>query len=88
MTRIIGQRFGHLAHICLNRPEQQNQFTMEMLSEIGRLRAQAEDDPDIRCVLLTGAGADFCAGGDVADIVRSGRKARTRLVRRRSIPWA
>ena len=40
---------------------------MEMLSCIGHLCAQAKDDPDIRCIVMTGNGADFCAGGEVAD---------------------
>jgi enoyl-CoA hydratase len=63
------ERIGHLLRIRLARPEAQNRFTMAMLGQLGDLFAQAETDPEIRCVLLSGDGDDFCAGGDVADVI-------------------
>jgi enoyl-CoA hydratase len=66
---VTAERLGHLLHIEFNRPEKQNRFTMEMLARFGQLLREADDNPDIRAILLTGADTDFCAGGDVADIV-------------------
>ena len=54
-----------IATLTMNRPEARNAFTPEMQQRLqDRLRALALDS-EIRCVVLTGAGGAFCAGGDV-----------------------
>ena len=56
---------GGVAVLTMNRPERLNALTREMLSGLrARLETLAED-PDIGCVVLTGAGKAFCSGGDV-----------------------
>ncbi|GAA4978656.1 crotonase/enoyl-CoA hydratase family protein [Yinghuangia aomiensis] len=56
---------GHIATLCLNRPERRNAFTLDMLAPwVGHLH-RAEADPDIRVVVLTGAGDSFCSGVDL-----------------------
>jgi len=55
----------HVAHITLNRPEAANGINLEMASEIRHAARRCATDPEIRAVLLSGAGKMFCAGGDL-----------------------
>jgi 2-(1,2-epoxy-1,2-dihydrophenyl)acetyl-CoA isomerase len=55
------------AKLTLNRPERLNSFTVEMHGEVAEALARVEQDPDIRALLITGAGRGFCAGQDLAD---------------------
>jgi 2-(1,2-epoxy-1,2-dihydrophenyl)acetyl-CoA isomerase len=54
-----------LATITLNRPERLNALTRGMLSGLLEILTGYASDPDIGCVVLTGAGKAFCSGGDV-----------------------
>ncbi|MCH8506308.1 MAG: enoyl-CoA hydratase/isomerase family protein, partial [Ectothiorhodospiraceae bacterium] len=51
--------------LTLNRPERRNAMTPEMVTALRDATAAAADDPEVRAVLLTGAGGHFCVGGDV-----------------------
>lgn len=51
--------------ITLNRPKARNALSEGMLLALGRQLAFAELDPKVKCIVLTGAGQGFCAGGDV-----------------------
>jgi len=53
--------------ITLNRPEKLNAFNPEVHRLLADALAQAESDPAVRCVLLTGAGRGFCAGQDLTE---------------------
>lgn len=53
------------AWITLNRPEKRNALTEVMLSEINNALWSADDDTRVHCVILRGAGQDFCAGYDL-----------------------
>lgn len=55
----------HVAHLTLNRPEAANGINLEMASEIRHAARRCATDPEIRAVLLSGAGKMFCAGGDL-----------------------
>jgi enoyl-CoA hydratase/carnithine racemase len=58
-----------VATITLDRPERKNALTFESYAELrDTFRALAERT-EVRAVVLTGAGADFCSGGDVHDII-------------------
>jgi len=54
-----------VAVITMHRPERRNAFSHAMVSALGAVLAQAETDESVGCVVLTGAGGAFCAGGDV-----------------------
>jgi 2-(1,2-epoxy-1,2-dihydrophenyl)acetyl-CoA isomerase len=54
-----------VAVITMNRPERRNAMTDDMLSGLALALADVEVANDVRCVVLTGAGGAFCAGGDV-----------------------
>src|ERR1700744_2016515 len=51
--------------ITLNRPQARNAMSEGMNRALGEQLAAAEVNPEVRCVVLTGAGPGFCAGGDV-----------------------
>ena len=72
--------------ILLNRPHRKNAFTLEMIDEWARILVGARTDPDVRVIVLTGAGDAFCSGVDLA-ARRTGR-ARARWSARRSSPTA
>jgi len=52
--------------ITLDRPERMNAFTVEMLGELLAAFDRVDDDPEVRAVVVTGAGRAFCAGADLA----------------------
>jgi 2-(1,2-epoxy-1,2-dihydrophenyl)acetyl-CoA isomerase len=51
--------------ITLNRPERRNALHFEMYAAIPRLLERFADDPEVGCIMITGAGAAFSSGGDV-----------------------
>lgn len=51
--------------LTLNRPERLNAITAALITELQQALNRADDDPDVRVVVLTGAGRAFCAGGDL-----------------------
>ena len=54
-----------VAVLTLNRPERLNALTRDMLSGLRAHLAELAENPDVGCVVLTGAGRAFCSGGDV-----------------------
>jgi 2-(1,2-epoxy-1,2-dihydrophenyl)acetyl-CoA isomerase len=61
-----------VAVITLNRPEARNAMSGEMNAALQKTLADAELNNDIKCIVLTGAGKGFCAGGDVKGMASSG----------------
>ena len=55
-----------VATVTLNRPEKLNAYTRTMGHELRQAMTQATDDPEVRAVILTGAGRGFCAGADMS----------------------
>src|SRR5881394_1643526 len=58
-----------IATITLNRPERLNAITFEVYHELTDFFARLADEPEVRVVIITGAGRAFCSGGDVRDII-------------------
>jgi enoyl-CoA hydratase/carnithine racemase len=56
---------GHVRWITLNRPEAMNAITGSMLAALNESFKAADDNPEVRVVVLTGAGRGFCAGLDL-----------------------
>jgi len=54
-----------VATLTLNRPDKHNSLSARMIDELTRAAAQLGTDDAVRVVVLTGAGASFCAGGDL-----------------------
>lgn len=62
------ERDGHLLILTLNRPERQNAINGEMLVRMYDAFVEANDDPEIRCLVMTGAGGNFCSGADLKEM--------------------
>lgn len=66
---ILVSQDAHVVTITLNRPEKLNAVTQEMSGELTRLAHAINDDPQVRVVVLTGAGErSFSAGSDVRSL--------------------
>ncbi len=75
-----------VAVVTLNRPEARNALSAELKEALRPLIPALADDPEIRCLLLTGAGPSFCAGGDTKAMAQGdaipGMEDRIQRVRR------
>ena len=57
---------GGVATLTLNRPERRNAWTIEMHRRYWELLEQCDGDPEVRAIVVTGAGTTFCPGADTA----------------------
>ena len=60
---------GGVATITLNRPERKNPLTFDSYAELRDTFRELVDAREVKCVVLTGAGGNFCSGGDVHEII-------------------
>lgn len=60
---------GRVATITLDRPEKKNPLTFDSYAELRDLFLALARASDVRAVVLTGAGGNFCSGGDVFEII-------------------
>jgi enoyl-CoA hydratase/carnithine racemase len=65
MAEVVVEDRGPIRRIVLNRPEVMNAITARMLTELNDAFKAADDDPEVRVVILTGAGRAFCSGLDL-----------------------
>jgi enoyl-CoA hydratase/carnithine racemase len=65
--QLLAERDGHVLTLTLNRPERLNAISGPMMSNLARLLKEANRDPEVRAVILTGSGRGFCAGLDLVD---------------------
>src|SRR5512143_2000872 len=56
-----------VATITLNRPDAYNALNLALARDVFHAILEADEDREVRCLLITGAGKAFCAGGDVKD---------------------
>lgn len=63
--QVLAELRGAVLVLTFNRPERLNAWTPVMEREYGDLLAAAETDPQVRAVVVTGAGRGFCAGADM-----------------------
>src|SRR3954466_7700256 len=66
MTLVISEDHGAVRHVVLNRPEKRNAFNEKLGLALGEALRAAAADPDVRCVVLRGAGPMFSSGMDLA----------------------
>jgi len=57
---------NNVAWLVMNRPEMRNALNAEMREEMFRALAEVADNPEIRCLVVTGAGKGFCTGADLS----------------------
>ena len=71
-THLLADLDGGVLTLTLNRPEARNAMSGEMTAALAQQLAWAELEPAVKCVVLTGAGQGFCAGGDVKGMASRG----------------
>ena len=59
---------GRIAVCLLNRPKQLNALSDDVMDELARALGEADDDPDVRCIVLGGSDRVFAAGADIAQM--------------------
>ena len=69
---LLVEQKDNIAILTLNRPERLNAISREMLQELSAKMVEANKDPEVRCIVLTGAGRGFCAGLDLVDVGQGG----------------
>lgn len=69
---LLVERDGPVALVTLNRPEQMNALSTELRFAIGEAFVALEADPEVRVVIVTGAGRAFCAGMDLKELSSGG----------------
>jgi len=62
----------HVARVTLNRPDAANGIDLALGRDLMRVAIRCDEDPEVRAVLLTGAGKMFCAGGDLKSFASFG----------------
>jgi crotonobetainyl-CoA hydratase len=62
------ERTGHIALVTLNRPRALNSVNSALSDAVGTLLEQANDDPEVRVIVVTGNGRAFCAGADLKEL--------------------
>ena len=64
-------REGGVLTLTLDRPEKRNALSAALVEALHRALESADLDPEVRVVVLTGAGKDFCAGADLEELLAS-----------------
>jgi 2-(1,2-epoxy-1,2-dihydrophenyl)acetyl-CoA isomerase len=70
--QLLGRVEDGVAVLTINRPEARNAMSAEWMGALRRLIPQLGVDGEVGCVVLTGAGRAFCAGGDVKGMAGGG----------------
>ncbi len=71
MAEAIVERDGHVLIVTMNRPEARNALSGEMMQIMSEAWDEVNNNDDIRCAILTGAGGHFCAGADLKGFAAS-----------------
>jgi enoyl-CoA hydratase/carnithine racemase len=66
---LVVTREGHVAVLTIDRPEKRNAMTAGMWAALPGVLGPLADDPGVRALIVTGAGAGFCAGADISDLL-------------------
>lgn len=82
-TQLLSEVVDHIGLLTLNRPDVMNAFTDTMRERLLSQLEQFSTNPDVRCVVITGAGKAFCAGGDIASMAQLQDDNATEVVEQR-----
>lgn len=69
---VLFERDGTIARLTLNRPQAGNAVDLPLARRLVEIATRCDQDETIRCVVLTGAGRMFCAGGDLGEFAAAG----------------
>jgi enoyl-CoA hydratase len=68
MPKVLFEIRDNVALITLNNPEKRNMLSLSVCEQIVDYVQQAEGDPEVKALIVTGSGAVFCAGGELKDL--------------------
>src|SRR5215831_10517295 len=68
-SNFIWSMQGSVGTITLNRPDKKNPLTFDSYAELRDLFRKLQHGHDTKSIVITGAGANFCSGGDVHEII-------------------
>ncbi len=71
MTILLSERRGGVLTLTLNRPEKRNALNGAMVEALHSALDDVDLDPEVRVVVIRGAGKDFCAGADLEELLAS-----------------
>lgn len=74
-STLLIERFDHVVHVTLNRPETRNAMSLFMVNELRSLFTSLQDDRTTRAVVIRGSNGHFCAGADVRDLAQGRARA-------------
>ena len=76
---IILDRKDGIGYLTLNRPERANTISFQLMTDVVNAMEEVEKDPELRVVIVTGAGGKhFCGGADLRDFAERAREAKSR----------
>ena len=77
MPDLLVERDGHVLTLTMNRPKRMNALSGAMLVRMFDAYEAASSDPGVRCIVVTGAGGNFCSGADLKAMAGRGEDADT-----------
>lgn len=81
------EKRGPIGFVKFNRPEKRNAFTVEMFQRVAEAFTEADDDEDVRCILVHAEGTDTTTGLDLMDGVPSFRAGKVPIGESDVDPW-
>ncbi|RWR80603.1 3-hydroxyisobutyryl-CoA hydrolase 1 isoform X1 [Cinnamomum micranthum f. kanehirae] len=71
--QVLIQENSYVRILTLNRPQQLNALSFQMVTRLLDILVAYEEDPNVKLVILKGKGRAFCAGGDVVSMIHFGK---------------
>ena len=67
LDTVVYEKQGAIARVTLNRPRALNAYNIQMRDDLYEVFTAVRDDPDVRAMIISGAGKAFCAGADITE---------------------
>ena len=75
-----------VAHVVMNRPEAMNAMSRGMITQLRQALEQAQNDPNVSIIVLSGAGNNFCAGDDLKEAEQQEKTAQPGPPKAQAVP--
>jgi enoyl-CoA hydratase/carnithine racemase len=86
--QILTEVSDNILTITLNRPDKMNAYTLKMGDELIDAFTKANQNDDVRCIIVTGAGECFCAGADLSGGIKSFDIKELANIKNQDIEWS
>ena len=84
---VLYEKRENIAWVTLNRPERLNAYNVEMRDGLFEVLSAIHEDPEVRAMVLAGAGSSFSTGGDVSEFGQAPSPTAARWIRFRRDVW-